>query len=164
MRLQDLQNHLSTSVKNLAQLNGAELLALVDEVESIMALSHEVRAHLEAAIQYRYRFQDQRIRSQSGQESGQVTFNDGTVNIVSEVATATVWDQKKLNDIAQVILQQGEDPASFMQVTYHVDAQQFDEWPEVIQQAFKPALMLQQGEVMYTLLPSDLANNEADPQ
>lgn len=162
MRLEDLQNHLFTSVKSLSQLSGTELLVLVDEVETMLALTQQVRDHLEAAIRYRYRFQDQRIRSQSDQEFGQITFNDGAVTIVSEVATATVWDQKKLSDIAQVILQQGEDPASFMQVTYHIDAQQFDEWPEIIQQAFKPALISKQGEAIYRLLQRDLANNQAN--
>ncbi|WP_419535651.1 hypothetical protein [Endozoicomonas sp.] len=141
-------------MSDLSAKSGGELLKLVDEVEALMEQSRVLREWLESAIACKYVYKASSLRAELQQEFGFVQFEDGEVKVTSEIPKAITWDQTKLNAIAQTIREQGEDPQSFMEVEYSVLDARFDQWPEVIQNAFRPALTIRHGTPRYRLAPN----------
>ena len=150
MNLEDL---LKLPVSDLAAKSGEELLVLVDNIEAQLEEAQRVRDWLESAIAYKYVYKATSIRSELQQEFGFIYFEDGVVKVTSEIPKAITWDQKKLAAIAETIRNQGEHPEEFMEVQYTVLDARFDEWPEVMQNAFRPALTIEQGTPKYRLSP-----------
>ncbi len=150
----DLQAILKMPMCDLSAKSSEELLRLVDRAESLLEKAQQVRDWLEAAIAHKYVYKATSIRTELEQDFGFVQFEDGRVKVTSEVHKAVTWDQKKLSAIAQTILEQGEQPESFMEVNYKVPDDRFDQWPEVIQNAFRPALSIKPGTPTYQLSPN----------
>ncbi|WP_419835336.1 hypothetical protein [Endozoicomonas atrinae] len=151
MNLKDL---LKLPVSDLAARSGEELLVLVDNIEAQLEEAQRVRDWLESAIAYKYVYKATSIRSELQQEFGFIHFEDGVVKVTSEIPKAITWDQKKLAAIAETLRNQGAHPEAFMEVQYTVLDARFDEWPEVMQNAFRPALTIEQGTPKYRLSPN----------
>lgn len=150
----DLQAVINMPMSDLSAKSGDELLQLVDEVEALLERARVLREWLESAIAYKYVYRATSLRAELHQEFGSVQFEDGQVKVTSEIPKAITWDQKKLNAIAHMIREQGEDPAELMDVQYTIPDARFDEWPEVIQSSFRPALSIKHGRPCYRLSPN----------
>ncbi|WP_067521661.1 hypothetical protein [Endozoicomonas ascidiicola] len=150
----DLQAITNIRISDLSAKSGEELLKLVDSAEKQLVETQRARDWLESAIAYKYVYRSTNIRSELGQEFGFIHFEDGAVKVTSEIPKAITWDQKKLAAIAETIRNQGENPEEFMEVQYTVLDARFDEWPEVMQNAFRPALTIEQGTSKYRLSPN----------
>lgn len=147
----ELQAIINMPMSELSAKSGEALLALVDEAEALMEQARVLREWLESAIACKYVYKATSLRGELQQEFGLVQFEDGQVKVTSEVPRAVTWDQKKLNAIARLIREQGEDPEELMEVQYSVSDARFDQWPEVIQNSFRPALTIRQGRPNYRL-------------
>ena len=147
----ELQAIINMPMSELSAKSGEALLVLVDEAEALMEQARVLREWLESAIACKYVYKATSLRGELQQEFGLVQFEDGQVKVTSEVPRAVTWDQKKLNAIARLIREQGEDPEELMEVQYSVSDARFDQWPEVIQNSFRPALTIQQGRPNYRL-------------
>ena len=152
--ISELKEILTLSVSDLAAKSGEELLKLVDSAEALLTETQRIRDWLESAIAYKYVYKATSIRSELQQEFGFIYFEDGAVKVTSEIPKAITWDQKKLTAIADTIRNQGENPEEFMEVQYTVLDARFDEWPEVMQNAFRPALTIEHGTPKYRLSPN----------
>ncbi len=150
----DLRTILDMRISDLSAKSGEELLKLVDSAEAQLVETQKIRDWLESAIAYKYVYKATSIRSELQQEFGFIYFEDGAVKVTSEIPKAITWDQKKLAAIAETIRRQGEDPEEYMEVQYTVLDACFDQWPEVIKDAFRPALSIGQGTSSYRLSPN----------
>ncbi len=150
----DLRTILDMRISDLSAKSGEELLKLVDSAEAQLVETQKIRDWLESAIAYKYVYKATSIRSELQQEFGFIYFEDGAVKVTSEIPKAITWDQKKLAAIAETIRRQGEDPEEYMEVQYTVLDACFDQWLEVIKDAFRPALSIGQGTSSYRLSPN----------
>ncbi len=150
----DLRTILDMRICDLSAKSGEELLKLVDSAEAQLVETQKIRDWLESAIAYKYVYKATSIRSELQQEFGFIYFEDGAVKVTYEIPKAITWDQKKLADIAETIRRQGEDPEEYMEVQYTVLDACFDQWSEVIKDAFRPALSIEQGTSSYRLSPN----------
>ena len=147
----DLKAVINMPMSDLSAKSGDELLKLVDEAEALLEQATILREWLESAIACKYVYKATNLRAELQQEFGFVQFEDGQVKVTSEVPKASTWDQKKLSAIARMLREQGEDPESLMDVQYTIPDTRFDEWPEVIQNSFRPALSIRHGRPCYRL-------------
>ena len=151
----DLQAIMNMPMSDLSAKPGDELLKLVDSLEALLTQTQQVRDWLESAIACKYVYKITSLRSELQHECGLIHFEDGAVKVTSEIPRSITWDQRKLDAIAKTIRGQGEDPQEFMEVQYTVPDTRFDQWPEVIKAAFRPALTVRQGVPNYRLSPND---------
>ncbi|MGI9282435.1 MAG: hypothetical protein ACR2PX_22790 [Endozoicomonas sp.] len=149
IKLDDIQ---SMSVADLAACSGEELARLMRDAEKAMNQLSIQKQWLESVVAYKYVYQATQIRSQLEQDFGTVSFEDDGVRVLADLPREVSWDQKKLSAIAECIRTQGEDPAEFLDIQYHVPEERFDYWPETIQRAFEAAFSIKSGSPSYRLV------------
>ena len=81
-----------------------------------------------------------------------VRFADGAVTVVADLPKKIEWDQTKLAALVETIRASGEDPASYIEITFNVSERAYGAWPEAIRSAFTPARTLKTGKQTFRFL------------
>ena len=139
-------------VSELAAKSGVELIKLVDEADKQLEKARVLREWIKSAIAYKFVYRASQERSHLQQDIVEFDFEGDDVRVIADLPREVIWDQKKLSAIAECIKSQGEDPAEFLDIQYHVPEERFDYWPETIQRAFEAAFTIKAGRPTYRLV------------
>ena len=147
-----IEEIVSMPVSELAAKSGVELIKLMDEADKQLEKARTLKEWIQSAIAYKYVYRASQVRAHLQQNFGEVEFDGDDVRMVADLPREVIWDQKKLSAIAECIKNQGEDPAEFLDIQYHVPEERFDYWPETIQRAFEAAFTIKAGRLTYRLV------------
>jgi hypothetical protein len=130
----------------------AEHLALLqsmsrDELDAAKRLADWI----EAAIALRYDQRAVAARTAAGKDTGTVRFQDGAVEVTSDLPKKVEWDQRQLATLVERIRAGGEDPAEYVEVSFKVGERAYAAWPERIRTVFAPARTVRTGRPTFKL-------------
>ncbi len=130
----------------------AEHLALLqaEARDSLESMKRQVD-WIEAAIAFRYEQRAVAARAAAGKDTGTVRFNDGMVEITSDLPKKVEWDQRRLAALIDRIRAGGEDPAEYVETSFKVPERAYAAWPERIRAAFEPARTVRTGRPTFKL-------------
>ena len=140
-------------VYELTALPAKELMALIQTAEKAL---HDARYQvqwLQSALAHKYLHRAENLRKLEWQRTGSITFEDDGVLVEQEVPAIPSWDQDHLAFIAEMMQRSGGNPAEYMQITYSIDEAKFDQWPSEFQRQIGEARCVDQGAVVYRLMP-----------
>ena len=139
-------------IADLAAKSGVELVALLNDAQMVIDRMKVYENWIKSAIAYKYVYRASQMRSHLQQDFGEIEFEGDDVRVIADLPREITWDQNKLSAIAECIKAQGEDPAEFLDIQYHVPEERFDYWPETIQRAFEAAFTIKAGSPSYRLV------------
>jgi hypothetical protein len=130
----------------------AEHLALLQaDAREAVDSAKRMQDWIEAAITLRYEQQAIATRAAAGKDTGTVRFQDGSVEITTELPKRVEWDQARLAALVERIRAGGEDPGEYVELSFKVPERAYVAWPERIRQAFEPARTVRTGRPVYRL-------------
>lgn len=129
-------SNLTIYPQNLAQMSVAELASLPSEQKHEIAMNlkeamvwlKQQQAKFSAALEQTYGSQGREVLRESGRDFGTTHLEDETVRIKFTVGKKVIWDQKKLSQIAQRILDSGESLNGYMEVHYTISESMYQSW------------------------------------
>lgn len=116
-----------------------------------LASAKQLVAHLQRTEAAKYATRAHQLRLAAGKDSGVVHFDDGDVHITAELPKKVEWDQKILAAIHQRIAGSGDDPAEFIETSFHVPEAKFMAWNQSLKDAFIPARTVKTGKPDFRL-------------
>jgi hypothetical protein len=130
----------------------AEHLALLQaDAREAVEGAKRMQDWIEAAVALRYEQRAIGARAQAGKDTGNVRFQDGSVEVTAELPKRVEWDQRRLATLAEQIRAGGEDPREYLEVSFKVSERAYTTWPERIRKAFEPARTVRTGKPVYRL-------------
>lgn len=122
--------------QNLAQMTVADLAALTptqkhevaSNLKEAMVWLKQQQAKFSAALEQSYGAQGREALRDSGRDFGTAHLEDEAVHVKFTVGKKVVWDQKKLAQIAQRILDSGESLNGYMDVQYTISESMYQNW------------------------------------
>ena len=130
----------------------AEHLALLQaDARDALEAAKRLADWIEAAIALRYEQRAITARAVAGKDTGTVRFQDGVVEITSDLPKKVEWDQRRLAALVERIRAGGEDPAEYVEISFKVGERAYAAWPERIRTAFAPARTVRTGRPTFRL-------------
>ncbi|MCZ8147583.1 MAG: hypothetical protein O9325_07020 [Roseomonas sp.] len=131
----------------------AEYLAMLQaDAREATESAKRLQDWIEAAIALRYEQRAVGVRAGAGKDTGTVRFQDGSVEVTTELPKRVEWDQRRLAALAEQIRAGGEDPTEYLEVSFKVSERAYTAWPERIRKAFEPARTVRTGKPVYRLI------------
>jgi len=138
-------------VSDIIALPAEHLALLQTDAREALDAAKRMQDWIEAAIALRYEQRAVGARAAAGKDTGTVRFQDGTVEVVVDLAKRVDWDQPRLAALSEQIRAGGEDPGEYVEVSFKVSERAYAAWPERIRAAFEPARTVRTGKPAYRL-------------
>jgi len=138
-------------VADLLVLPAEHLALLQEDARAGLDAANRMRDWIEGTIALRYEQRAVGARAAAGKDTGTVRFQDGTVEVVVDLAKRVDWDQPRLAALSEQIRAGGEDPGEYVEVSFKVSERAYAAWPERIRAAFEPARTVRTGKPAYRL-------------
>ncbi|GGG50572.1 hypothetical protein GCM10010964_42290 [Caldovatus sediminis] len=138
-------------VSELLALPAEHLALLQEEARAGLDAAKRAQDWIEGAIALRYEQRAIAARTQAGKDTGTVRFQDGGVEVTTELPKRVEWDQRRLAALAEQIRAGGEEPGEYLEVSFKVSERAYTAWPERIRKAFEPARTVRTGRPAYRL-------------
>jgi len=139
-------------VSDIIALPAEHLALLQTDAREALDAAKRMQDWIEAAIALRYEQRAVGARAAAGKDTGTVRFQDGTVEVVVDLAKRVDWDQPRLAALSEQIRAGGEDPGQYVEVSFKVSERAYTAWPERIRAAFEPARTVRTGKPTYRLI------------
>ena len=154
----------SMPVYELTALSAKELMVLIQAADETLHEAQYQVQWLQSALAHKYLHRAENLRKLEWQRTGSITFEDDGVLVEQEVPAIPSWDQDHLAFMAEVMQRSGGNPAEYMQITYSIDEAKFDQWPEEFQTQIAQARCIDQGAVVYRLMPLTVGSKVRNEQ
>lgn len=136
--------------QNLAQMSVADLTALppaqkhevASNLKEAMVWLKQQQAKFSAALEQSYGEKGREALRESGRDFGTAHLEDAGVHVKFTVGKKVAWDQKKLAQIAQRILESGELLNGYMEVHYSISESMYQNWNTAKRNQFDEARTL----------------------
>jgi hypothetical protein len=142
---------LGTPAGTLAQQPAETLFHIKNAAADLLAAGKALTNHVDLAIDIKWKDRARQLRHEAAKDFGVVHFDEGDVRVTSELGKRVEWDQKALAQIASRIASSGEDPAQYLELTYHVSETKFNAWPQTLRSAFEAARTVKPAKATYRL-------------
>ena len=140
------------AVSDIIALPAEHLALLQTDAREALDAAKRMQDWIEAAIALRYEQRAVGARAAAGKDTGTVRFQDGTIEVVVDLAKRVDWDQPRLAALSEQIRAGGEDPGQYVEVSFKVSERAYTAWPERIRAAFEPARTVRTGKPTYRLI------------
>jgi len=140
------------AVSDVIALPAEHLALLQTDAREALDAAKRMQDWIEAAIALRYEQRAVGARAAAGKDTGTVRFQDGTVEVVVDLAKRVDWHQPRLAALSEQIRVGGEDPGQYVEVSFKVSERAYTAWPERIRAAFEPARTVRTGKPTYRLI------------
>jgi len=147
---------LAIAPADLALQSGDALFEIKNSAATQLSKAKTLAAHIDRALDLKYTDRARQLRLAAGKDSGIVHFDDGAVRITADLPKKIDWDQKQLAAIYRRIADSGDNPAEFIETSYHVTETKFNAWNQSLKDAFIPARTVKTGKPDFRLA---LVNN-----
>ncbi|MGP1690888.1 MAG: hypothetical protein ACTS6O_00145 [Giesbergeria sp.] len=127
------------------------------QVEQLQTFAKVVREFADQACELRYAEIARQRRISDGRDFGAVRIDDQGETVVCDQRKIIDWDQAQLAELARKILDAGDDPAQYMDVSFKVPESKYSAWPQVLREQFEGARTVRPGKVSFKLASVDAA-------
>lgn len=141
----------------LSQMPVELLASLQIELAHAAKQLKSATARFSTALEVRYATRAAEARRACGKDTGTVRLVDGDYTVVADLPKRVDWDQEKLAQIAQNILDSGEDPAEFIDTKLTVSERKYTALPEAWRNGFAPARTVKVGALKVAIEPNEAA-------
>ncbi len=141
----------------VAALPPAQLMLLSEDAEAAIETARTTKAWLEGALGLKYGERATAALASAGKDSGTIRFDDGDITVVVETPKKVAWDQPKLAALVSLMIENGDAPTEYVDITYRVPERKYAAWPSQIHSTFEGARTVRTGKPSFRLSP----NNEA---
>lgn len=142
---------LAAPVADLARQSSESLFQIKNQAADLTSLAKALAEHIDRALDRKYAERAHQLRLVAGKDAGIVHFEDGQVQVTADLPKKVKWDQSRLADITRRIVDSGDDPAQYVEVSYRVSETKFNAWPDTLKGAFAPARTLETGKQSFRL-------------
>lgn len=139
------------SVSQLANLTAAQLAEVDTNLDQAISWLKAARTKLDTALDQRFGPQGRASLQESGRDFGTTHLNVDGLHVKFDLPKKVVWDQKKLQSIAQRIVSSGEAIENYIDVKLSVSETRYTNWPPALQQQFSDARTVQAGKPVFNL-------------
>ena len=139
------------SVSQLAALPATQKLEITRHLDEAIDWLTQMRTKFDAALTQCYGDQLRAARQKCSNDSGQIHLQDGSVRVSVDHPLCVRWDQTQLAAIAQRITSAGEPVEDYLDITYSVAEELFNNWPPSLRAQFAPARSIQLGQPIFQL-------------
>ena len=139
------------SVSQLANLPAAQLAEVDTNLDQAISWLKAARTKLDTALDQRFGPQGRESLQASGRDFGTTHLNVDGLHVKFDLPKKVVWDQKKLQSIAQRIVSSGEAIENYIDVKLSVSESRYTNWPPALQQQFSDARTVQAGKPVFNL-------------
>lgn len=150
-----LEQMLHMPIGEVSKLAPGQLCQLLRDSNDALVHAKKVRQWVEAAIAMKYEKAIQAKRQRLEKDTGTIHIEDDGFKLTTDIPKKPVWDQEKLAEIITKIINEGDDPAEYVETSYKVPENKYKAWPKIIQKVFEPARTLKTGNPTYSLAPID---------
>lgn len=140
---------------DLAQMPVELLASLQAELAHATKQLKSATTRFNSALEVRYATRAADARRSCGKDTGTVRLADGDYTVVADLPKRVDWDQEKLAQIAQNILDSGEDPAEFIDTKLTVSERKYTALPEAWRNGFAPARTVKVGALKVAIEPNE---------
>ena len=142
---------LAIAPAELAQKSADALFEIKNNAADRLTQARTLAAHIDRALDLKYADRARAFRLSAGKDTGVVHFDDGAVRITADLPKKVDWDQKQLAAIHQRIAASGDNPAEFIETSFHVSETKFNAWNQSLKDAFIPARTVKTGKPDFRL-------------
>ena len=142
---------MATPVSEISALDGATLYELRMQASDFLNAAKAVNEQIEKALESKYAERAQKLRLAAGKDTGVTHFDDGQVRVTADLPKRVEWDQSKLSDIVQRIVDAGDDPSQYVEINFRVAETKYNAWPQVLRDQFAAARTLKTGKPSFRL-------------
>jgi hypothetical protein len=139
------------SVSQIAGLPHQSLQELDVALNELISWVKQSRERLNAALEQRYGEQGRAALVDSGRDFGVSHLSDGPLRVTYELPKRVSWDQKRLSEIAERIVANGERVQDYMDVDLSVSETRFNKWPPTLKEPFSAARTVKPGKASFRL-------------
>ena len=118
---------LAIAPAELAQQSGDALFEIKNSVGLRLIQAKTLAAHIDRALDLKYAERARQLR------------------ITADLPKKVDWDQKQLAAIHERIAASGDNPAEFIEMSFHVSESKFNAWNQSLKNAFIPARTVKTG-------------------
>lgn len=127
------------------------------QVEQLQTFAKVVREFADQACELRYAEIARQRRLAEGRDFGAVRIDDHGETVICDQRKIIDWDQAQLAALASKIVDAGDDPAQYMDVSFKVPESKYSAWPQVLREQFEGARTVRPGKVSFKLVSVDTA-------
>ena len=142
---------LAIAPAELALQSADALFEIKNSAATQLTKAKTLSAHIDSALDLKYTERARQLRMTAGKDTGIVHFDDGAVRITADLTKKVDWDQKQLAAIFRRIADSGDNPAEFIETSYHVTETKFNAWNQSLKDAFIPARTVKTGKPDFRL-------------
>ena len=139
-------------IGDIATLPSDVLAALQEDADAALKSAKSMKDWLDGAIAQKFGDRAREARAAIAKDTGIVRFTDGAITIVVDLPKKVDWDQRQLEALVERIRSGGENPADYVEISFHVSERNYGAWPEAIRRAFEPARTVRTGKPTFRLL------------
>lgn len=142
---------LAVPAGDLAAMSSESLFQLKNDAADLLTAAKAVVEHIDRALELKYADSAHRLRLAAGKDTGVVHFDEGPVRITADLPKRVEWDQTKLSDIVQRIVDAGDDPSQYVEISFRVSETKYNAWPQVLRDQFAAARTLKTSKPSFRL-------------
>lgn len=143
-----------------AKLQGQPLevvAILTDEARALGDRASKAKKVIQEAIETRFAPAIAGAYQAAGKDTGTVRVPEGAFEIVADKTKKVEWDQSALAIARLKIVEAGDDPSEYVDVSYSVSERKYTAWPEHIRKVFEKARTLKPGPLTIKLQAKESA-------
>ena len=137
----------------VAALPPGQLMLLLEDAETAIEAARTARAWLEGALVLKYGERTAAALAAAGKDGGAIRFNDDDITVVVETPKKVDWDQSRLASLVSLMVESGDCPAEYVEISYRVPERKYAAWPNRIREAFALARSVRIGKPSFRLQP-----------
>lgn len=137
----------------VAALPPGQLMLLLEDAEAAIEAARTAKAWLEGALGLKYGARTAAALAAAGKDSGTIRFDDDDITVVVDTPKKVEWDQGKLAALVSLMVESGDCPTEYVDITYRVPERKYAAWPHRIREAFAPARLVRTGKPSFRLQP-----------
>jgi hypothetical protein len=137
----------------VAMLPPGQLMLLLEDAEAAIEATRTAKAWLEGALGLKYGERNTAALAAAGKDTGTIRFDDEDITVVVETPKKVEWDQAKLAALVSLMMESGDCPTEYVEITYRVPERKYAAWPSRIREAFAPARLVRIGKPSFRLQP-----------
>lgn len=145
----------NTQVGELMNLNISQLYELVREANHNIKKYTQVRDWLNGSIKLKYQNEIEKKREAKGSDTGVVHIKDSGFTISEEVKKTVVWDDKRLESVAESLVNMGKDPRDYITSTLKVPDKIYKSLDPDLKDRFDYARTIKHGTPKLTISMED---------
>lgn len=142
----------------VAALPPGQLMLLLEDADSAIEAARTAKAWLDGALGLKYGERATAALAAAGKDSGTIRFDDDDVTVVVETPKKVEWNQPKLAALVSLMIESGDAPTEYIDITYRVPERKYAAWSSRIRSAFEGARTVRTGKPSFRLSPNDEAS------